>query len=167
MVEFRDSAAVTIRPAVPGDADGITRAFLDSAHYHAQLDARYGVPPADAISARYREGRQHAAEDRERSVTLVAELDGDIAGFVDVRLEQSPDPMHREMTYCHVVEIAVGGHHQRQGIGARLLGAAEEWGRSRGAAFALLEFLANNTRASAFYERMDYRVVSQTAIKRL
>jgi len=167
VAEFGDPASVAIRPAVPGDAEGITRAFLDSAQYHAHLDERYGVPPAGAVSERYREGRQHAAEDAERSITLVAELGGEIVGFVDVRLEQSPDPMHREITYCHVVEIAVGGDRQRQGIGARLLQAAEDWGRSRGATFALLEYLANNRTAAAFYERMDYRVVSQTAIKRL
>lgn len=141
--------------------------FVASAQHHALLDpVRYAVPAVDAIAARYREGRQHAAGDR-HSTTLVAERGGEIVGFVDCRLEQSPDPMHREMTYCHVVEIAVDAGQQHQGVGRRLLLAAEGWGRQRGATFALLEFLANNAGAAAFYSRMDYRVVSATAIKRL
>jgi hypothetical protein len=33
------SAAIEIRPAVPKDADGIARTFLESAEYHARLDS--------------------------------------------------------------------------------------------------------------------------------
>jgi ribosomal protein S18 acetylase RimI-like enzyme len=166
--DVRDPEAVTIRPAVAEDAAGIARTFVDSAHHHARLDsARYEVPPEDAITARYREGRQHSAGDRDTSTTLVAEVGGEIVGFVDVRLEQSPDPMHREITYCHIVEIAVGGDRQGRGIGRRLLRAAEDWGVRHGAQLASLEYLANNTGAAAFYERLGYHVASVTAIKRL
>src|SRR5690242_17518258 len=121
-------ATITIRPAVAEDADGITRTYLESAEHHARLDPeRYLVPAFEAIAARYREGRQHPVEGDE-SITIVAEIAGEIVGFVDARLERSPDPMHREMIYCHVVEIAVSGRHQSQGIGERLLRAAEDWG---------------------------------------
>src|SRR5215469_5345925 len=94
------------------------------------------------ISARYREGRQHPPQTEGESITLVADLGGEIVGFIDARLERSPDPMHREMLYCHIVEIAVGIAHQSQGIGRRLLEAAEDWGREHGAELASLEYLA-------------------------
>lgn len=164
---------VTIRPATPGDAGAIVRPYLDSAVQHADLDPeRYFVPAADAVVARYQEGRQHPPASEAESVTLVAELggegEGEIVGFVDARIDRSPDAMHREMSYCHIIEIAVSAAHQNQGIGARLLRAAEDWGRARGAAFASLEYLAANTRAAAFYERrMGYRAGAVTAIKRL
>jgi len=168
MGKRRNPGIVTIRRAVSGDAAGIARTFVDSAHYHASLDpARYEIPPVEVISARYRDGRQHPAGERETSATLVADLDGEIVGFVDVRLQQSPDPMHREITYCHIVEIAVSGDRQRRGIGRRLLRAAEEWGTRHGAALASLEYLANNARAAAFYQSGGYHVASVTAIKRL
>jgi ribosomal protein S18 acetylase RimI-like enzyme len=87
---------------------------------------------------------------------------------VDAGLDQSPDLMHREIIYCHVAEIAVSGSHQSQGIGGRLLHAAEEWGRTMGAAFASLEYHAENERAGSFYqERMGYRPAAITVIKRL
>jgi GNAT superfamily N-acetyltransferase len=169
MSDARYPAAIEIRPALPEDADGIARTFLESAEYHAELDPeRYSTPTVETISARYREGRQHPAQAGGEVMTLVAELSGEIVGFIDARLERSSDAMHREMTYCHIAEIAVRRGHWNQGIGGRLLRAAEEWGHRLGAKFASLEYHAANTRASVFYqEHMGYRVASMTAIKRL
>jgi len=169
MEEKPGSDELVIRLAVSQDADGIARVFMESAEYHASLDAeRYSVPAFETISARYREGRQHPPDAGAEAVTFVAELSGDVVGFIDARLERSPDAMHRDMIYCHIAEIAVSHRHQNQGIGGRLLQAAEDWGRRRGAEFASLEYHAANTRAGAFYQRrMRYRVVSITAIKRL
>ena len=75
--------------------------------------------------------------------------------------------MHREMLYCHVVEIAVSSRHQGQGIGGQLLRAAEDWGRRQGAESALLEYLAANQRAGSFYQRLGYRAASVMATKPL
>jgi len=179
MGEAPITAAITIRPAVAGDVDGITRTYLESAQHHARLDPeRCWVPAAEAISARYREGRQHpkpptqnqpgwGTHDAEQAITLVAELSGEIVGFVDVRVERLPDPMLREFLYCHIEEIAVSSRHQSRGIGGRLLQAAEDWGRRHGAEFASLYYLAANTHAGALYERMGYVVAAMKAVKRL
>jgi ribosomal protein S18 acetylase RimI-like enzyme len=162
-------AAITIRPAVPEDADGIARTFVESAEYHARLDPeRYSAPAVKAISALYREGRQHPADAGQEAITVVAEFRGEIVGFVDARLEQSPDPMHQDLIYCHVAEIAVSSCHQNQGIGGQLLRAVEDWGRRQGAEFASLEYHVANSRASMFYQRrMGYCVAHTIAIKRL
>jgi ribosomal protein S18 acetylase RimI-like enzyme len=161
--------AITIRQAVSEDAGAIARAFLENAEYHARLDPeRYSAPAMETISARYRDGRQHPPRAPGEAVTLVADLDGDIVGFVDVRLEPSMDAMHREMIYCHVAEIAVTSRRQSHGIGGRLMRAAEAWGREKGAEFGSLEYHAANTRASLFYRRrMGYCTASITAIRRL
>lgn len=167
--EPKNSAAVEIRPAVSDDADGIARTFLESAEHHTRHDSeRYSTPAIETVAARYRKGRQHPADWGEEVMTLVADLSGEIVGFVDARLERPADTMHRDMIYCHVAEIAVRSQNRSQGIGERLLRAAEEWGRRRGAEFALLEYHAANVRAGLFYqERMGYRIASFTAIKRL
>lgn len=159
---------LTIRPAVKDDADGIARTFLESAEHHSNLDpARYAVPAIAGIAARYRDGQQHPPKAAD-VITFVAELGREIVGFVDARLDRSPDPMHRNFVYCVIAEIAVSRQHQSQGIGGQLLQAAEVWGRERGADFASLEYLAENTRASDFYQRrMGYRPAHITAIKRL
>jgi len=129
MGEVRDHAAVKIRPAVPEDADGIARAFLESAEYHAELDPeRYSTLAVETILSRCREGRELRSHGNMEVMTLVAELNGEIVRFIDASLEQSPDAMHRKMIYCHVAEIAVRFGHRNQSIGGRLLRAAEDWG---------------------------------------
>lgn len=158
---------ITIRLALSGDAEGIARTYLESAEYHACIDPeRYSSPAYETILARYQQERQHSAVNRQ-DITVVAEVDGVIVGFIDVGLEQSPDLMHREITYCHVSEIAVSKGHQNQGIGGLLMQAAEDWGRKMGAEFASLEFHNGNKRAGLFYQKLDYSPASITAIKRL
>jgi ribosomal protein S18 acetylase RimI-like enzyme len=162
----KEHRQVQIRPAVSGDCDGIARTFLESADHHAQLaPERYFRPTAESVSARYRHGHQVATELSADNITLVAELDGQILGFIDLRLEQPPDLMHRRIIYCHVAEIAVRSGFRSQGIGRQLLQAGENWGRARGAQFASLEFETTNTRAGRFYQnRMGYSVASMTAV---
>ena len=169
MGEAPCSVVITIRQAVPEDAGGITRPFLESAEYHARLDPeRYFSPAVEVVSARYREGRQHPSPEDGEAITFVAELGNEIVGFVDARLQRSLDAMHREMIYCHIAEIAVYARYQNQGIGGRLLRAAEDWGHAQGATFASLEYHAANTRAASFYQQsMGYRVAAMTAIKPL
>lgn len=168
MTNEASTPAAIIRRAVAEDADGIIRAFLESAEHHASLDPElYFVPEVETIAARYKEGRQHPAQGRAESITLVAELRAEIVGFIDVRLYQPMDAMHRQMIYCLISEIAVKREHQNHGIGGQLLRAAEDWGRQHGAEFAALEYQAANARAGAFYERMNYRLASITAIRRL
>ena len=161
--------AITIRRAVPEDAEGITRTYMESAEHHAGLDSElYRVPARQTITARYRERRQHPQDGCEASITLVAELGDEIVGFIDARIFQPLDAMHREMVLCLVSEIAVARRNQKQGIGGKLLQAAEDWGRRQGAEFAILEYHPANTRAGMFYQRhMGYRISSLTVIKRL
>lgn len=164
-----DPTEAHIRSAVSSDADGIARVFLESAVHHARLDPdRYSVPSTASISARYRTGQQGGEALSIGSVTLVADLSGDIVGFVDARLDRSPDPMHRNLLYCHIGEIAVSAQYRSRGIGGRLLRAAEDWGRRNGAEFAYLDYHADNPRAGEFYQRrMGYRVAALAVIRRL
>ena len=161
-------AYISVRAAVSEDADAIARIFIESAEYHAGLDPeRYSVPAVETISARYRKGRQHPPASGGKAITLVAELSNEIVGFLDARLAQSPDPMHRKLTYCHVAEIAVSRRHQKLGVGGRLLRSAEEWARQQGARFSSLEYHAANTEAGVFYGQHKYCAAHIIAVKRL
>jgi ribosomal protein S18 acetylase RimI-like enzyme len=158
-----------IRPARMEDSAAIARIFLESAGHHASLDpALYFVPDIASITERYSEGRQHSSGNDDEHTTFVAEVEGEVVGFIDARLNQSSDAMHREMVFCHIVEIAVSNQSQSKGIGTQLLQAAEHWGRQRGAHIALLEYHSSNSQASAFYRHhMGYRVTSITVVKNL
>jgi ribosomal protein S18 acetylase RimI-like enzyme len=159
----------TIRPAAPGDCNGIAQVFMESSEHHARLDPElFFVPDLALVTERYKKGHQHPTGKDGECITLIAENDGKIVGFVDARLDRPTDPMHRKMMFCHVVELAVARRFQSQGIGTQLLHAAEQWGREHGAHIALLEHNQANARASAFYrQRMGYRISSITVIKKL
>lgn len=158
---------ITIRPALLKDAEQIAHVYLESARFHATLDSeRYAVPLLETILARYQD-RARSSATGGSSTTLVAQIDGEIAGFIDVGLEKSHDLMHRELTYSHVAEIAVSERYRDKGIGGLLLQEAEDWGRGKGAEFASLEFHRENKRAGLFYQKRGYGPVSTTAIKRL
>ena len=91
MAEILSAVAITIRPAVSKDADGIARTFLQSAEYHATLDPeRYAAPAFETISARYQQEWHHLPDTGRERVTLVAELRGEIVGFVDADSNSRP-----------------------------------------------------------------------------
>ena len=156
---------VRIRPATTEDAEGIASVYLQSAEHHAAIDPeRYYVPDRAAILERYRSGAQHPRLGPD-CITLVAEMENDLAGFADARLEHPGDPMHRPMLYCYLVEIAVAAEHRSRGIGKLLLEAVERWGSEHGASFVSLEYNTKNPRAAAFYQRMGYQPASVFTIK--
>jgi ribosomal protein S18 acetylase RimI-like enzyme len=160
-------ASVKIRPAVPEDAEAITRVYTESAELHAAIDPeRNHVPDIAMIAERYRSGRQHP-EDGMEAITLVAEDAGEILGFLDAHLLRPFDPMYRPMTYFFIADIAVTTAHRSRGIGEQLMRAAEQWASEHGADFVSLEYHVSNPRAAAFYDRLGYRPASAVAIKRL
>jgi len=150
---------MTIRPATPDDARSIVRIYFESAIHHRGLQPdRYIIPDEPAIIERYRRASP-------TSVTLVAIDHTEITGFVEARLQQPSDPMHRPTTFCHILEIAVAEHRRSEGIGAGLLRAVGEWGRLAGAEFVSLDYLSANVRAAAFYEKLGFVPAFITAIK--
>ena len=165
----RDALPILVRKATAADAEAIAAVFLESAQFHSSLEPeRYFVPEPSTIAERYRESRQHPPAHPYEVVTLVAEADGQMVGFVDARLDRPFDAMHRDTLYCYIAEIAVSSPFRSRGAGEQLLRAAEEWARARGAEYAFLEYNRANTRAAKFYaDRMGYRVASITAFKRL
>ncbi len=160
-------ASVRIRPATPEDAEAITRIYTESAEHHARIEPeRNHVPDPAAIEERYRRGAQHPDDDGP-TITLIAETDGAVLGFLDARLVRPFDPMYRPMTYCFVADIAVSAAHRSEGVGEQLMRAVEAWAQEQGANFVSLEYHIGNTRAAMFYERLGYRSASVVAIKRL
>jgi ribosomal protein S18 acetylase RimI-like enzyme len=86
---------------------------------------------------------------------LVAERDGEVAGYLTLRRE-IPLPSH-----AHVLEVgglAVGPAHQGQGVGDLLVRAAVEEARRRGARKLALRVLATNPGAQRLYERCGFVV---------
>jgi ribosomal protein S18 acetylase RimI-like enzyme len=83
-----------------------------------------------------------------RGKTLVAETDGEVAGFVIARCAQR--------SWGTIVTLDVAPSRQRQGIGRRLMAAIEEWLAGEGVRVVSLETPADESGARQFYEKDGY-----------
>ena len=127
-----------LRAAEPGDAAPIARIWRDGWH-----DGHSGLVPESLAAVRTDESFRTRAEDRV-SGTTVAEVDGDVAGFVMVVEDEAE-------------QVYVSSGHRGSGVAAALLGEAERQVRENGYTAAWLAVVEGNARARAFYEKMGWR----------
>jgi GNAT superfamily N-acetyltransferase len=110
-------------------------------------------------------GRLRDAIAGERSAVLVAEAeDGSLAGLCTAYLELDSV---RYGQRCWVEDLAVDPDRRSQGIGGRLLDAAEGWARERGASHFELDTGLAREEAQRFYERRGKPVKAYTYSWRL
>jgi GNAT superfamily N-acetyltransferase len=135
-----------VRPAEPEDA-------LSVAHVHVrawQIGYRHLLPDRYLAQLRPEEraGRyDFATGDIRRPLTLVAESDGAIRGFVTTAPARDSDlPGHGELCALYV-----DPDHWNLGIGSALIAAARQRLAEQGYRHAVLWLLAGNARAERFY----------------
>ena len=131
---------MTVRPATVDDAGAVARLMLQLGYELSPLDAR---PRLERILSRF----DHRF--------LIADVDGDVAGWIHASLSE-----HIDAETCVLVEgLVVDREHRRKGIGAALLQHAEEWGRSHGCSLVRLRSTATRTKAHKFYRDLGYTIV--------
>lgn len=136
---------VSIRAMEPEDADAAMR-----------LSAELGYP-ADRRTMLRR--MQQIADDRNRAV-LVACVDGDVSGWIDLSIEYHLQTEPVALIGGLVVSEAARG----RGIGRELCKAAEGWARGRGITRMRVRSNAIRERAHAFYLRERYARVKTSAV---
>lgn len=135
-----------IRAATRGDAEPI----LALMPRLASFDVPASRNPEDLWRHDAAMLRRWADGDTDECFVQMAESDdGRLAGFALVSLR--PELLSHEPS-SHLEAIAVAPGFERQGIGSRLLSAAEREARARGARSMTLHVFAANARARAMYE---------------
>jgi len=133
----------------------------ENAEYYTRLaPGHFRVPDAESL-AEFMEPRSD--ENAEPTLAPVAELDGELAGYLEARLEDplesaafqaNPDlaEVRLFINYLETVQT-----HWRRGVGTRLVGEAEAWGRARGATVAICDTYVGSPVSIPFWEeRMGY-----------
>jgi ribosomal protein S18 acetylase RimI-like enzyme len=143
-------AQVRIRPARLEDAGALADVYLSSAELHVRLDpSLYRKLEWEPLEERYR-SRLPSADD---NAILVADIGGEVVGFVDVQLKR-PDGeprMLREAVSAEI-DIAVLPESRGSGVGTELMNAAEAWSFEHGAEFMTLQVHTANLEAIRFYQ---------------
>jgi GNAT superfamily N-acetyltransferase len=156
----------TIREATAADAEALARVRVDFAASHAAMEpAIFRELDAAAAAEAYRSSPALTG-----GTTLVADLDGDVVGLAELRLDvpSGPTNIHRSVRYAVVEDLAVLDAHRRHGIATRLMAAAEDWARAQDADAMLLNTHPANTGALALYrDVLGYVDAGVTLLKRL
>lgn len=129
---------VTIRPSQAGDAGVIAR-----------LSDDLGYPVGLEETAAFLSGLS------DNHAVLVAEVGGKVVGWLECLAFQSVTTAAEALIVGLVVDESVRG----QGIGARLVDAAEEWGRARGLSAIRVRSQEKRAEAHRFYENLGYERV--------
>lgn len=153
---------VSIRRPRPGDGAGMARAWLDAGVYYAsRYPDLFQIPETEGLAAMLESWALGVSS--EDTCVLVAEADGQVVGFIQAVVEQ---PI-TNAAYQFVREpgqiratinvIVVAAAYRCRRIGTRLMQAAEEWARTRGAAVLLLDTFIESDLSIPFYEHLAYR----------
>jgi ribosomal protein S18 acetylase RimI-like enzyme len=117
----------------------------------------------DGVYTRYRQVFRETFEDAQRGqrVMLVAVAAGEVVGQVFVQLNSSEQQFADGATRGYLYALRVRPVWQGQGVGARLIAAAEAALRERGFTTAVIAAAKENAGALRLYERLGYRVFAE------
>jgi len=142
----------TIRLAGPADRDGLARMCealwpeATAAEHAGALAARWADAPPGTLP----------------SVIFLAETAaGELAGFVEVGLRSHADGCDPARPVGFVEGWFVGERHRRQGMGARLLAAAEGWARAQGCVELASDTWIDHDVSQRAHEALGFEVVDR------
>jgi L-phenylalanine/L-methionine N-acetyltransferase len=144
---LRDGREVRVRDAHPRDARPLTRLLDEVA---AEPEATLLMLPGQFGAGVWRRRIGDAAGDP-RSLLLVAEVDGELAGNLGLH----PDP-HPCSAHVAVIGMSVGRAWRRLGVGGILLETAADWAAAHGVLRLTLGVFPENAPALRLYERHGF-----------
>ena len=148
-------AEFTIRPAALTDAAALGQLGALLVREHHDFDPQRFMSPLPGIENGY--GRFLTSQiGQDDAIVMVAELDGDIGGYVYATLE---DRSWRDLRDAcgYIEDIVVAETARRSGVATMLMNAAFDWVRSRGAPRVLLMTATANAGAQALFTRLGFR----------
>ncbi|MET7486766.1 GNAT family N-acetyltransferase [Streptomyces sp. NPDC005538] len=156
-----DETSVRVRPAKAGDGHSIAVAWVDSGRYYAALYPDLFQAPSGDVTATFEQIVAAAA--RPEQCRLVAEVDGEVVGYVAATLHAAMGPPEgqfdrdRTRSSVWVDALMVRASAHRRGVGSMLMGAVEDWAKRRDAATIELDTFDRSPLSVPFYERLGYQ----------
>jgi GNAT superfamily N-acetyltransferase len=163
---------VRVREAVPGDGPAIARVHSENAAYYAELAPDlFRIPDVEGLVGFV---EPTPADNSERSLLIVAEVDGEVVGHLFAELFAPTDsdryqsPAELSEVRLFIQALSVLQSHWRRGVATALVEAAEAWGSQRGATVALCDTWPDSPVSMPFWTgRMGYATRSVRLRKRL
>jgi GNAT superfamily N-acetyltransferase len=145
---------LSIRPSLPGDHDALIDQFLGLNRYEEPIAGNRVTDYQGAVAS------LAAAQDRlarTDGTALVAELDGRVVGHLFLEFKEDPVFVREALRpYAYISELFVREEARGGGVGRALMREAERIAAARGVRRLMLEVLAGNAMAEAFYARCGF-----------
>ena len=146
---------VTIRKATESDRSAILEGFNALQAYERSMEPNR-ADPADIAETYLRDLFADCKEGK--AEILVAEIDVGVVGWVGVVPRHiSDDILDHDREFAYITDLIVLKEYRGQGIGHRLLAAAEEYVASQGAGRLRVGVLAANAAAHRLYRTVGFR----------
>jgi ribosomal protein S18 acetylase RimI-like enzyme len=150
-----DGMSCAVRPARPDDAPALGRLGAQLVAAHHGFDPLRFIAPRPGTAAGYG-GFLGSQLQRDDTVVLVAERNGDVVGYAYGALEGN-DWMALRGPAGVVHDLVVDPAHRRQGIGGRLLAAVVAALAERGAPRVVLSTAERNAAAQRLFAAAGFR----------
>jgi GNAT superfamily N-acetyltransferase len=162
--------SVLIRSAKVQDVDVLCRLYGEFHEFHVK-----GVPDRLASLG---EPEHHDTPklrsdiakviNNQNSEILLSLVDNQVVGFAEVYLlTDKLNPARVAYNYGHLQSLLVSEAFRRQGVGEKLLEAAESWAKTRGATEMRLDIWEFPEGPLRFYEKTGYRTLRRKLVRRL
>ena len=149
----------TLRPATPADLSTVSALAEGLAVLHHEAWPSLFAPASG--SGRDDAHWQESITGNGRA-TLVAELDGRIAGFVALAVDTETHSLFQPVRFAQVNSVCVATWAQGKGVGRALMQEAETWAMAQRASEVRLVVWAFNEAARRMYEELGYTLRSHT-----
>lgn len=145
-IKLRDGKAATIRLMEAGDVDKI-------------IEFAKGLPADDLLFLRTDITDRAVVKQwvdaikNGHTITLLAEVDGEMAAYASVHLEQA-----RWTRRVGEIRIITSSHHRKAGLGRKLVAEIFDLARSLGLKKITAQMTTEQTRARAAFEHLGFQV---------
>lgn len=142
-----------VRPAAASDGPALYAQWMAVRQYNASVDRR--IIPAPVSENEFLAGFLEMLA-RDVAVAFVAEVDGELAGFISGGLgANQPDRLPEK--HATVGYLWVAGRFRRLGLGRRLFAAVAEWAATRdGVGHFEMPVLAADEDAEQFWKSIGF-----------
>lgn len=147
---------VRIRKYRRGDREAvlrITQESFDGFCIDANMEEHFGRIANTTWQQRKRDGIDYDLR-RNRDNAFVAELDGQVVGYICTRI-------YRDLATGHVANMAVAKDWQGHGIGKMLMRAALDHFRDCGMRYARIETLEQNYKGQQLYPAFGFKEIGR------
>ncbi len=110
-------------------------------------------PGERTLSVEEQRERIQSLADRENSTILVAEMDGQLVGYI-----YADGGRYRRNQHCAHIVIGVRAAYAGQGIGARLFEELIDWAGKHGLTRLELTVMTHNVRGVRLYQKMGFEI---------